>query len=265
MSTRPRASSRGRASGAAGRRPRGAAAERFGARHRRADPEAARDVVRRRDDAPPVRVAADDERHARSSGCSSSSTAAKNASRSRCATIIDRQGRPHRPAGVIIVHDDDQGALDRTEPGARPGGARQAAQNPAAAKCIQGAVQLRDQVDDCEARPRPRERWRSARRRSRSGSPSSRSRREEARRAEDDAGRQLERSLFAEADAELGVRTRRRLLARPRSQRGRADRLALELDRERHGRSRRRRVALRSTSTFGCVHVRCPCRSSGRS
>ena len=41
-----------------------AAAQRLGARHRRADPEAARDVVRGRDDAAAVRVAADDERHA---------------------------------------------------------------------------------------------------------------------------------------------------------------------------------------------------------
>ena len=41
----------------------GAAAKRLGARHRRADPEAARLVVRRRDDSAAMRIAADDQRH----------------------------------------------------------------------------------------------------------------------------------------------------------------------------------------------------------
>ena len=67
------------------------------------DPEAARDVVRGRDDAAAVRVAADDERHAAQLGSSSSSTAAKNASRSRCATIIEVKGTAGDAARAIIV------------------------------------------------------------------------------------------------------------------------------------------------------------------
>ena len=41
-----------------------ATAQGLGAAHRGLDPEASRRVVRRRDDAPAVRVAADDQRHA---------------------------------------------------------------------------------------------------------------------------------------------------------------------------------------------------------
>ena len=65
----------------------GAAPERLGRAHRRPDPESARDVVRRRYDAAALGIAADDERSVRKDGSSSSSTAAKNASRSRWARI----------------------------------------------------------------------------------------------------------------------------------------------------------------------------------
>ena len=65
-----------------------AAAQRLGAGHRGADPELARLVVGRRDDPAPARSPPTINGFERSSGFSSSSTAAKKASRSRCPRII---------------------------------------------------------------------------------------------------------------------------------------------------------------------------------
>ena len=67
-----------------------AAPQRLRAAHRRVDAEAARDVVRSGDDAAPVRIPADDQRLRREARASISSTAAKKASRSRCATIMPK-------------------------------------------------------------------------------------------------------------------------------------------------------------------------------
>ena len=64
-----------------------AAPQRLRAAHRRVDAVAPRLVVRGRDDTAAVRVATDDQRLRAGSGRSSSSTAAKNASRSTWATI----------------------------------------------------------------------------------------------------------------------------------------------------------------------------------
>ena len=64
------------------------AAQCLGAAHRRVDAVLTGDVVRGRDHAAALGVAADHERLGRSDGSSSCSTAAKKASRSRCATII---------------------------------------------------------------------------------------------------------------------------------------------------------------------------------
>ena len=66
-------STRGRARARAHEDDVRAAPQRLRAGHRRADPEAAGGVVRGRDHAAAVRVAADDQRTPRSSGCSSSS------------------------------------------------------------------------------------------------------------------------------------------------------------------------------------------------
>ena len=88
---RPRASTRGRAVARPDENRLRAPAQRLGAAHRRADPEPARVVVGRRDDAAAVRIAADDQRLRAQLGSSSSSTAAKNASRSRCARITGQK------------------------------------------------------------------------------------------------------------------------------------------------------------------------------
>ena len=64
-----------------------AAPERLGAAHRRLDPEVARLVVRRGDDAPSARVAADDERYA---------------AKARILELLDR-----REEGVQIEMGDD--------------------------------------------------------------------------------------------------------------------------------------------------------------
>ena len=80
-----------------------AAPPRLGRAHGRADAESPRRVVRGRDDAAPVRITADHERNLAQRGSSSSSTAAKKASRSRCARMGTTKRYAIEPNGRSAV------------------------------------------------------------------------------------------------------------------------------------------------------------------
>ena len=136
---------------------------RLGRAHARADPERARLVARRRDDAAALGLAPDDSGRPRSSGWSSCSHAAKNASRSRCAITALHAARAHagalrrRPARTPRRPRTARRTAVRLSGACRAARARPEASQPHDGRCLEAARAL-----DLDAQRLRRERRRAA-------------------------------------------------------------------------------------------------------